>query len=609
MKRFFIIFLAVCILFSAFLYLPIWCFLAGIFACITYIAYQFYLARLRSMEARTEGLEQQVEQLHKQLDQSIYKEQKASKEAEQVKQAKQDLLAVMSHEIRTPMNGVLGMLGLLTETKLTREQSEYADSIRSCGESLLTTVTDILVNDMLNFSKLDQDEKQLENKDYDLRNSVEEVLEMFAVRTAQAGVELLYAIDEDVPEHLTGDPIRLRQVLMNLVENAVKFTSRGEIFVGIHLAAIRTGIPSEIGFEIRDTGIGIAEDKLGQLFTGMPGAVSQAEEESAQAGLGLVVCKRLTELMGGRIEATSQLGQGSVFTFTIPLNPSSRSRHNHVIKVQMAALEGKHVMVVDDNPTHRAILLKQLESWKMVPVGADCSDQALKILSGNIGFDLVMTDLTMPETNGIQLARSLKDRYPSLRVILMNQAGDERYKQDSDLFYSVLTKPLRQYMLRDHILGLCSQPLTASSAEELAATKISGDFAKQYPLHILIAEDNLINQKIAMKILTKFGYQPALARNGKEVLEMVSYEHYDLILMDVQMPEMDGFEATRMLRLCLEIQPVIIAMTANVLQGDRDDCMQSGMDDYISKPIEMQELLTQLMKWGQVIKDKRKIPL
>ncbi len=609
MKRFFIIFLAVCILFCALLYLPIWCFLAGIFACMTYIAYQFYLARLQSMEARNEGLEQQVEQLHTQLDQSILKEQKASKEAEQVKQAKQELLAVMSHEIRTPMNGVLGMLALLTETSLTREQREYAESIRSCGESLLTAVNDILVNDLLDFSKLERDEKQLENRDYSLRNCLEEVLDMFAVRTGAAGLELLYAIDEDVPEQIVGDPARLRQILMNLVENAVKFTRQGEIFVKIQLANTSSGNPAELRIEVCDTGIGITEEQVRQLFTGIPGGASQKEGEVGETGLGLVVCKRLIELMEGRIGATSQPGQGSVFSVNIPLHPSTRSKHSHVIKDQMVALEGKHILIVDDNACHRAILLEQLKYWKMFPAAADSGAKALELLSHPGGFDMVLTDLNMPEMNGIQLARSIKDRQPSIPVILMNQAGDDRYKQDSDFFYSVLVKPLRQYMLRDHVLGLFAHSVTPSSGQPAAPNQLSDDFSIQYPLHILVAEDNLINQKIAIKVLAKLGYQPALARNGKEVLEMVSHEHYDLILMDVQMPEMDGFEATRMLRLCLEIQPVIIAMTANVMQGDRDDCMQSGMDDYISKPIEIHELLAQLTKWGQAIKDKKRIPL
>ncbi len=609
MKRFYIIFLAVCILFSVLMYFPIWWFLAGVVLLLIFVTYRVYLGRLRSMEARNEGLQHQVEQLHTQLDQSIYKEQKASKETEQVKQAKQELLAVVSHEIRTPMNGVLGMLALLTGTNLTREQGEYAESIRSCGESLLTTVNDILVNDLLNFSKFDQDEHQLENRDYDLRNCLEEVLDMFAARTAKAGVELLYAIDEDVPEQLVGDPARLRQILMNLVENAVKFTPRGEIFVSIHLAGAGTGNPAELGFEIRDTGIGIPEDHLRQLFTGIPGTAAQKEGEPEEAGLGLVVCKRLLEVMGGRIGAESQTGKGSVFTFNIPLHPSLKARHSLAVKDQMMVLEGKHILLVAGNPTHRAILLKQLESWKMLPVAAASGGKALEILSQRADFDLVLTDLNIPEMNGIQLAGSLKGRYPSIPVILMNQAGDERYKQESDLFYSVLVKPLRQYMLRDHILGLCAHSVKRSSGEEAPPLKLSDEFSKQYPLHILVAEDNLINQKIAIKVLAKLGYKPALARNGKEVLEMVSHEHYDLILMDVQMPEMDGFEATRMLRICLEIQPVIIAMTANVMQGDRDDCMQSGMDDYISKPIEMKELLTQLTKWGQVIKDKRRVPL
>jgi CheY-like chemotaxis protein len=240
----------------------------------------------------------------------------------------------------------------------------------------------------------------------------------------------------------------------------------------------------------------------------------------------------------------------------------------------------------------------------MLPVLADSGKQALEILSQNNDINIILADMNMPEMNGIELAKSIKNKYPSIPVILMNTAGSESYKKEKEIFSSVLTRPVRKIILRDHILNVFSQTVIN---KEIAADNLADDFSKQYPLRILIAEDNLINQKIAVKILTKLGYQPALANNGKEALETVSNEHYDVILMDVQMPEMDGLEATRMIRTCLEIQPVIIAMTANVMQGDKDDCIQAGMDDYMSKPIDLKELLSQLEKWALVIRERRKI--
>jgi len=260
------------------------------------------------------------------------------------------------------------------------------------------------------------------------------------------------------------------------------------------------------------------------------------------------------------------------------------------------------VLLTDDNSTSRDAILKHLEAWHLLPVTAGSGKQALEILAGNTGFDLMITDLDMPGMDGIGLAKTVREQYPAMPVILMNRPGDERYKQDADLFYSVLTKPVRQYMLRDHILGIFNHANNSSSDKQNTMNLLSEDFSKQFPLHILVAEDNVVNQKIAIKILGKLGYHPALARNGKEVLEMVSHEHYDLILMDVQMPEMDGYEATRMLRSCLEIQPVIIAMTANAMHGDRNECIQAGMDDYISKPIKLDDFIRLIEKWALHLK-------
>ena len=601
MKRFYLILFAIPVLAFSLLYFSLWWFIAGLTAIMIFIAYRFYAERLGAAETSNELLENELEDLHMRLEKAVLKEQKTSKEAEQIKQVKQQLLSVLSHEIRTPMNGVLGMSLLLADTSLTKEQHEYINTIRGCGESLLTTINNLLANDILDFSKLQQEGSQLEYKDFDLRDVVEEVIGLFAAKTSESGIDLVYDIDQDVPEQIVGDNNRLRQVLMNLIENAVKFTQKGEIFVGVHYLPETSGYPAEINFEVRDTGIGIPKDQLAVLFSGIPARENQKESIGDKSGLGLVICRKLVEMMGGNIQVKSQGNTGSTFTFSIPLTPSFKPVRNHAHYNSMHTLEGKNILIADDNATQRMVLLKQMREWKMLPVAASSCEQALDMLSKNTNIDLVIMDLDMTGMNGIGLAASIRNLYPAIPVILMNPQGSDQYKQSPELFASVLLKPIRQYMLREHVINI----FTKTRDKKEAVNQLSDEFSKQYPLRILIAEDNPVNQKIATKILTKLGYQPSLAHNGKEALEMVSNDQYDMILMDVQMPEMDGLEATRMIRTCLETQPVIIAMTANVMQGDRDACMQAGMDDYISKPIELKELLSQFEKWSTVIRNKQ----
>jgi signal transduction histidine kinase/DNA-binding response OmpR family regulator len=606
MKKFYIIFLALPILFFTLLYLSIWWFIGCVAVTMAYIAYRFYALRLQALNSRNVILEQQVDDLQERLELSVVKEQKTGKEAEQAKKSKQQLLSVLSHEIRTPMNGVMGMTMLLADSALTKEQREYTDTISSCGETLLTSVNNILVNDILDFSKLHHDGMKLEYKDFDLRDCVEEVLQMFAGKAGKAGLDLVYEIDQDVPTQLIGDNKRLRQILMNLVENAVKFTRKGEIFIGIHYCSSAVaGNPPELNFEVRDTGIGITKEQLKQLFKGIPGKEILNNGEPESSGLGLVICKKLVEMMGGQIEVKNLPQQGSTFSFRIPITPGMKPLREHAQQNNMIHLQGKHVLVVDDNPTSLTALVNQMIAWKMLSSSADSGKQALEMLSKNSGFDLVLTAVDMTDIDGVQLAKSIRNQYPAIPVIAMNYAGDETYKQEPELFASVLTKPIRQAMLRDQLLQILS--VAKIERVENSTSSLSDNFSSQFPLRILIAEDNLTNQKIATRILSKLGYQPAIANNGKEVMEMISLEHYDIILMDVLMPEMSGLEATRMIRTCLEIQPIIIAMTANVMQGDRDDCIQAGMDDYMSKPIELKKLLSQLEKWSLVIRERRAI--
>lgn len=569
MKRIYIILFALPILGFTLLYLSIWWSIGVISALLIYLAYRFFSVKLDDIEARNEVLENELEDLHMRLETAVVKEERTSKEVAQVRQSKQQLLTVIGHEIRTPMNGVMGNTLLLADTSLSKEQQEYLATIRSCSESLLTTVNNLLVNDMLDYSKLQQGIKQLEYKDFNLRDCVEEILEMFAAKAEKSGVALLFDMEENVPSHIIGDHKRLQQVLINLVENAVKFTYKGEILVkvtySLHDAA---GNPPQLHFSIQDTGIGIEKEQVRQLFKGIPGKEIRKETENDTTGLGLVICKKLVELMGGGIIAVSEPGMGSNFTFGIPLTPSLKTPHTQ--QYNMAVLEGKRILIVDENNTSRSILAKQSKAWKMLPVLAGSTEEAAGMLSNIQGIDLVLSDKPVTGVSITQL---------------------------------VLNKPVRRHVLLDQLIDA----FTPKDGAKPSGLPLSDLFAEKYPLQILIAEDNQVNQKIAVKILTKLGYEPALANNGKEAVEMAGDQHYDIILMDVQMPEMDGLEASRMLRTCLEIQPVIIALTANAMHGDRDECIQAGMDDYMSKPIELKELLRQLEKWAIVIRERRPV--
>ncbi len=597
MKKFYIYFFTGFVILSVLLYLSVWWFLGGAAVIAALTIYHFYNARLRAFDSTIEELEIQVEELQVQLDKSLIKEEKATKEARQIRQARQELLSLISHEIRTPMNGIMGMSLLLADSSLNRDQKEYNNTIQKCGQNLLTTVNEILVNDMLNYSKHDRKGKKLEQTDYDLRDLVEEVLGMFASKAGKAGLDLLYDIDEEVPLLLFGDSKRLREVLMNLVENAVKFTQQGEILVCIHTNKTNDN-QFTLTFEVKDSGIGIAEDQLSKLFYGIPGKEFHSEDE--QSGLGLVICRKQVELLGGKIEVKSKRGTGSVFIFTIPYTGSQKSLHSNQPD-SIANLEGKNILVADDNATSRNILAKLLKAWKMLPVVAESGIHALDILGHYSNFDLVITDLHMQQLDGFQLARSIKAKYPGIPVLLLNPSEDNNYKQETGLFSSVIAKPVRYHELKDNIQMVLSK---TAEKKPTASDKMESNFSKKHPLNILLAEDNLLNQKIATKILEKLGYSPDVANNGREALEMCSSKKYDIVLMDVQMPEMDGLEATRMMRSTLKKQPVIMAMTANALQGDRDVCIQAGMDDYLSKPINLEELLNHLEKWSLAIKSK-----
>jgi CheY-like chemotaxis protein len=579
-----------------------WWMFAGVLTFMAFLAYRFYASRLYSTRLRMEALEQQVEQLHIQVDGSIRKEQRMTRAAEQAIAIKKRLMVAMSHEIRTPMNGMIGMACLLEETLQNNEQLEYTRGIRHCGQQLMSVVNRILVDDMLNISKSGENGGILADEDFDVQNCLEEVLDLFTGAGGEQGPDLLYRIDDKVPGQLRGDSDRLRQILINLVQNAVNATSRGEIYIGVRLLK-QEGDKMDLAFEVRDTGTGIPASSLERIFDGSSLEPSQAEV----TGLGLPICKRLVEMMAGSIDVQSEPGKGSVFTFSIKVGPGRRPLRNALHQGPMTLLD-KHILVVDDNAVSLALLSAQLQEWKASTVCAVSGQQALSIMAGESRFDLVITDEVMPFMSGFQLAGSIRERNPVIPILLLTRNRDAQDINQDGLFSSVLTKPLKQHLLRDMLVHSFTAP--DGSARDTGTPKevLPADFSRRHPLRVLVAEDNPMNQKIAMRMLGKLGYEPRVVGNGKEVLEALTHERYDLLFMDVQMPEMDGLEATRMIRLCVESQPVIIAMTANVMQGDRDDCFQAGMDDYISKPMELDDLLAKLGKWSAAIEEKRKAP-